>query len=142
MLGPFSGRTASGHGIRIVNDGSIKTLISYHRQVLKGWMISRKVSAAPKPSNQPFQLTPVRGVVGREREGMPTPFYPLELYFCTCNSVKTTTTQAFPTSCFSNTVPFKITSIQVHCILGIQFFVQPINQSINLLSTNEHLFTT
>src|SRR6218665_10606 len=51
----------------IVNDGSVKTLISYHRQVLKGWMISRKVSAVPKPSDQPFQLTPVR------RGGVSTP---------------------------------------------------------------------
>jgi len=27
----------------IVNDGSVQMLISYHRQVLKGWMISRKI---------------------------------------------------------------------------------------------------
>src|SRR6218665_3611313 len=45
--------------VRIANDGSVQTLISYHRQVLKGWMINRKVSAAPKSSDQPFQLTPV-----------------------------------------------------------------------------------
>jgi len=33
--------------------------ISCHRQVLKWWMISREVSAAPKPGNQPFQPTPL-----------------------------------------------------------------------------------
>ena len=41
--------------VRIVNDGSAQTLISYHRQVLKGWMISRKVYATLKPSDQAFQ---------------------------------------------------------------------------------------
>src|SRR6218665_3655101 len=55
--------------VRIANNGSVQTLISFHRQVLKGWMISRKVSGAPKPSDQPFQLTPVhRGGVSPPRE--------------------------------------------------------------------------
>src|SRR6218665_894987 len=47
--------------VRIVNDGPIEPLnISCLRQVLKGWMISQEVAATPKPSNQPFQPTPVR----------------------------------------------------------------------------------
>src|SRR6218665_1397993 len=72
LLGPFPGRTASGHGTdcELWIYKLVKTLISYHRQVLKGWMISRKVLTAPKPRDQPFQLTPVRrGAVSPPRGG-------------------------------------------------------------------------